>query len=978
MAHHTPCVLEMNPPRIGGIESVIAHEKFAFPCAPYCIAPSLPQFESPPPCNSLLLKARPGLFDPHLRAQGQEDDIVDLGAKRRPRLSDDMSAVAAQTHPLVIILQIVHVLLSDKPALELFETAVATLNPPVAVIKVRSAVHAALANVYHPTNIPPCRLIGSQRFELPTRQDFEDQLIKLLSPTLALSPSSRIRPSTRDIRVTDHRKTLAVSTTTVGTDIESGLRDRGAASLCIPVYNGLAAGFHSKPRQWNGFLTGPLSGSLFLSLTCLFFWYKFFALQNVTMCIGPVAHFHENDSAIKPCANKPATHHDQDAWARLEGKPRDRARPVDRAAQEGDADMRAQGGTRTIFVNDDGMRSGTSQSSSRARSWATAGFPAGASGWGRAPAFPHRMNLGSNGFGGDRQLHARGEVWDAVPELRKGVGEDLEECPLNMAIDEMYETERKHHRLLTGHCTVAERVPDSRDSATRVGTCKKRLAEEVSIVSCLLRAFKRTAAPEQSWRKGWLVFGRVELFAFSFNFQNVESTMEPDMPASSQELGGREWMMMFVLNVLPENMRLPGICREIISGCHANQPALLLSSHSAFKCVLKYGGSTANQALLVSLDVFRPSFYREHPPLAVGSFNLVSLHLQAGNFLVTFVLNNPPSCRAMPILPTNFFEGALLLPATSSRHSFALSFIMTKADPISNDGFTRCLQEIEEWYATNRPTAFPQFQQPDIRDATVSNSHLVRSGYEFIGDRVAYRMVGVVLMETIPDRIHLFNVNIPPLCIIFFNLLYQIILSALTCNTAMGLFMAAHRFHARTADKGGGDTFETVFGGLLRDHIQDDLQEFFRRLCVPLIHRCVSALVCGKRRRGDDEDGKVGDGSLGSERATKRVRQGDSLPMLVTAHGPKLQNALVSPAPPPTDGPFTSPDCMAELACLFDLLTHAATTYPPSNPSQAKAPSVSALKNIRRVLLPLNTAGGTVVSAPRPIRSTKNKENLLV
>ncbi|KAJ7640265.1 hypothetical protein DFH06DRAFT_1215599 [Mycena polygramma] len=155
------------------------------------------------------------------------------------------------------------------------------------------------------------------------------------------------------------------------------------------------------------------------------------------------------------------------------------------------------------------------------------------------------------------------------------------------------------------------------------------------------------------------------------------------------------------------------------------------------------------------------------------------------------------------------------------------------------DKFQKMAKAAQDWIGTHDTPPFPDFLDPKIKALVVSDSHLVRGGLEYLGDRVLYPMVGAALMKTIPNRPHLF----------------ASMLSALTCNATLGEYMVAHRMHARTANKGGGDTFETVFGALVKDRKRlgySELQAFIHQFVGPVILECVAAVECGKRKHEDD------------------------------------------------------------------------------------------------------------------------------
>ncbi|KAJ6474591.1 glycosyl transferase family group 2-domain-containing protein [Mycena vitilis] len=335
----------------------------------------------------------------------------------------------------------------ENPALEPFETAVAALNPQVAV-KVRSAaVHAALGDVsqddksiYVDANtriqildtmlmLPhadkeQCAafirdervlVVWSESLDaiIPTCHDFEDRLIKLLwrsRPTgpISSNPGSLAgsvlshsslppRPSVAGqqydsekplnaseesgaqlrtrarVRRNWYGKKVGVTTTTVSPDLEAGLRDRRDAKLYAPVYNGLAAGLSfvfigsgvkTLLQEWS------LDGSFIrfaLCAMCPLLWCVslFFALQliqNITMCIGPVAHFHENSkyySAIKPRPNKVVDENLPHITIQMpvyKESLETVLAPSIESLKKAMQTYARQGGTSTIFINDDGLR----------------------------------------------------------------------------------------------------------------------------------------------------------------------------------------------------------------------------------------------------------------------------------------------------------------------------------------------------------------------------------------------------------------------------------------------------------------------------------------------------------------------------------------------------------------------------------------------------------------------------------------------
>ncbi|KAJ7705304.1 glycosyl transferase family group 2-domain-containing protein [Mycena rosella] len=426
----------------------------------------------------------------------------------------------------------------ENPALEPFETAVAALNPQVAV-KVRSAaVHAALAevsaddkNIYVDANtriqildtmlmLPhadkeQCAafirdervlVVWSESLDaiIPTCQDFEDRLIKLLwrsRPTgpLSSNPGSiagsvlshsslpsrpsdngpynpekpngsssedneKLRTKTR-VRRNWYGKKVGVTTTTVSPDLESGLRDRRAAKLYAPVYNGLAAGLafvfigsgvKTLLLEWT--LDGSVIRFVLLALTpllwCVSLFFALQLIQNITMCIGPVAHFHENSkyySAIKPRPNKVVDErlpHITIQMPVYKESLETVLAPSIESLKKAMQTYARQGGTSTIFINDDGLRLlPAPDRDERLAFYANhnIGWVARpkhedtAGGFRRAGRFKKASNMN---YGLELSLKAERHL----EMLLGGVGEDLEERALGLAIEEMYEETGRKYR----------------------------------------------------------------------------------------------------------------------------------------------------------------------------------------------------------------------------------------------------------------------------------------------------------------------------------------------------------------------------------------------------------------------------------------------------------------------------------------------------------------------------------------------------
>ncbi|KAF7307706.1 Glyco-trans-2-like domain-containing protein [Mycena kentingensis (nom. inval.)] len=328
----------------------------------------------------------------------------------------------------------------ENAALEPFETAVAGLNPAVAV-KVRSAaVHAALAelapeekSIYidsetriqvldtmlllpHAEKEQCAAFIRDERVLVvwsdsiesivPTCQDFEDRLIKLLwrsRPTGLSAPGSfsgsvlshsslaarpfdpekgnASAPSVHDnekltksrVRRNWYGKKVGVETTTITGDLEAGLRDRREAKLFACLYNGLAAGLSfvfignglkTILQEWA--LDGNFMRFILIAATpflwCVSLFFALQLIQNITMCIGPVAHYHENSkyySAIKPRANKAVDERLPHVTIQMpvyKESLQSVLAPSIASIKLAMQTYARQGGTSSLFINDDGLR----------------------------------------------------------------------------------------------------------------------------------------------------------------------------------------------------------------------------------------------------------------------------------------------------------------------------------------------------------------------------------------------------------------------------------------------------------------------------------------------------------------------------------------------------------------------------------------------------------------------------------------------
>ncbi|KAJ7622746.1 hypothetical protein DFH06DRAFT_1305510 [Mycena polygramma] len=251
------------------------------------------------------------------------------------------------------------------------------------------------------------------------------------------------------------------------------------------------------------------------------------------------------------------------------------------------------------------------------------------------------------------------------------------------------------------------------------------------------------------------------------------------------------------------------------------------------------------------------------------------------------------------------------------------------------DKFQKMAKAAQDWIGTHDTPPFPDFLDPKIKALVVSDSHLVRGGLEYLGDRVLYPMVGAALMRTIPNRPHLF----------------ASMLSALTCNATLGEYMVAHRMHARTSNKGGGDTFETVFGALVKDRKRlgyGELQEFIHQFVAPIILTCVAAVECGKRKHEDDGVDLRSVAPISDLPRAKRQRP-DAREEEMPAFIPSLHQAIsFTPRPIPSYDLHTSDSSSSQLCELMNFLAIGS----PSHPLTAKPPAASDTKTTR---LPFST-----------------------
>ncbi|KAG6333925.1 hypothetical protein ID866_5165 [Astraeus odoratus] len=240
---------------------------------------------------------------------------------------------------------------------------------------------------------------------VPIARDFEDRLIRLLwrnrpfvspaqstppsapgsvsghshahladaqlsekSPTSAPSPA---QPREQKSRRTWYGRRVSISE---GGDVEKGVkRTHRSTVLFAPVYNGLAAGLavvfmgngiKVLLQEWR--LDGDFTHFALVALIPLLFAVSLFftlqIIQNVSMAIGPIAQYFKNSryySAVPPLPNKEvdaALPHITIQMPVYKESLEQVLRPSFESIKKAMQTYARQGGTSSIFVNDDGLR----------------------------------------------------------------------------------------------------------------------------------------------------------------------------------------------------------------------------------------------------------------------------------------------------------------------------------------------------------------------------------------------------------------------------------------------------------------------------------------------------------------------------------------------------------------------------------------------------------------------------------------------
>ncbi|KAL0574641.1 hypothetical protein V5O48_007337 [Marasmius crinis-equi] len=337
----------------------------------------------------------------------------------------------------------------ENASLEPFEAAVRLLNPVVAV-KIRSAaVHAAISQVDPGENslyidANTCIQVVDTMIDLgtadkeqsaafirdervlvvwassldniiPTCQDFEERLIKLLwrsrpvasnmsarsssatnsvvghdSPSVAssvlarplqpaeqaLSPGSSEVPSFPPASKTKTKRTWYGKSVTVPVpDSEKDSPSHRPTMLYAPLYNGIAAGLAiffigngMRTLLFEFFMDGSFMRfalcATFPLLYCVSLFFALQILQNVTMAVGPIAHYHRNSkyySAIPPppiptTSSKEPLPHITIQMPVYKESLETVLKPSVASLKAAMRTYALQGGTSSLFVFDDGLR----------------------------------------------------------------------------------------------------------------------------------------------------------------------------------------------------------------------------------------------------------------------------------------------------------------------------------------------------------------------------------------------------------------------------------------------------------------------------------------------------------------------------------------------------------------------------------------------------------------------------------------------
>ncbi|THH32339.1 hypothetical protein EUX98_g1834 [Antrodiella citrinella] len=181
-----------------------------------------------------------------------------------------------------------------------------------------------------------------------------------------------VEPQTKTVRNWFGRKrTVIVEGSPL--DIEASGPEKRPAMLYAPIYNGLAAGlsiFFISNAANTMLIEWQLDGNFirFALVAAFPLWFcvsLFFCMQifqNIAMAIGPIAHYHENSmyySAVKPRPNKIVDNNLPHITIQMpvyKESLNNVLAPSFESLKKAMQTYARQGGTSTIFVNDDGLR----------------------------------------------------------------------------------------------------------------------------------------------------------------------------------------------------------------------------------------------------------------------------------------------------------------------------------------------------------------------------------------------------------------------------------------------------------------------------------------------------------------------------------------------------------------------------------------------------------------------------------------------
>ncbi|KAJ7718524.1 hypothetical protein B0H16DRAFT_1797271 [Mycena metata] len=215
------------------------------------------------------------------------------------------------------------------------------------------------------------------------------------------------------------------------------------------------------------------------------------------------------------------------------------------------------------------------------------------------------------------------------------------------------------------------------------------------------------------------------------------------------------------------------------------------------------------------------------------------------------------------------------------------------------------------------PVNFLLFHDLTVRNYTFCDSHAIRTALEFLGDRAIYSFLGRAVMKALPEHVEL----------------YLPIIGAIGSNVVLGEFSSTLKMHTKTADKTGGDVFETIQGASLVDDLDDwdAVEARAVEMFTPLIMVCASALLDAKRLA-----------SSSNTQPLKRARLGNDTSVVtrdgLSASVPKPFPSNTSPPSTTTTSLHTTPDATASLSRMLAFLSMTTTksTPPTTRPALSK------------------------------------------